>query len=113
MVKKTALELKQDKLIKKHYKKIAPKRKKQNKYGLNADNLKGQSYAVFLASKYWCVVRAMVLKRDDYKCVICKSKDRLEVHHDTYKNHFNEHRNLKDLMTLCRLCHKEHHNAQP
>lgn len=71
--------------------------------------VKGKSYREFLNSEYWKRVRAKVLKRDNYKCVICGSKFELQVHHDSYKNHFREHLHLGDLMTLCKCCHKEHH----
>lgn len=88
------------------------KRFKKPKKGLNADHLKGENYAAFLNSKYWNTVRSMVLKRDKFKCVICSDTKNLQVHHNTYKNHFNEHKHLEDLMSLCRVCHKEHHYAQ-
>lgn len=42
----------------------------------------------------------------------CKQNGVLQVHHDTYKNHFEELNHLEDLMTLCDNCHKEHHYAQ-
>lgn len=74
--------------------------------------LKKLSYPDFLRSKYWAHVRKLVLKRDNNKCVICKSDTFLQIHHDTYKHHFNELKHLGDLMTLCRKCHKEHHFAQ-
>lgn len=74
-----------------------------------SDKIKGKSYTKFLNSEYWQIVRTKVLKRDNHECIICKSKEKLEVHHDTYKNHFNEHKHLEDLMTLCRKCHTEHH----
>lgn len=77
-----------------------------------ADKLKGKPYHTFLRSKYWSIVRKRVLIRDGNKCIICKSENNLEVHHDNYKHHFREHRHLKDLMVLCRECHKEHHYAQ-
>ena|SRR5690606_32584214 len=94
------------------------KKHKKKKPGYNktmdemAQSLKGKSYQDFLESEYWGIVRSMVMKRDGYKCIICKSTKRLQVHHDTYRNHFKEHRNLKDLMVLCRDCHYEHHCAQ-
>lgn len=115
-IRKTALEIKQNALMKKHFKKIKPKnkpkKKSKPKTGLNADYLRGESYAVFLNSDYWKTVRVMVLKRDNRKCVICGATKLLQVHHDTYKNHFKEHLNLGDLMTLCKSCHTEHHHAQ-
>jgi len=96
--------------------KAKPKTKRKftkPKKGLNADHLKGENYAVFLNSKYWNTVRNMVLKRDKFKCVICSETKLLQVHHNSYKNHFNEHKHLEDLMTLCKSCHQAHHYAQP
>lgn len=86
--------------------------KNRSKAFPNTWHLKSESYIVFLASNYWKIVREMVLKRDGYKCMICSNTKYLQVHHDHYKNHFNEHNHLEDLMTLCRGCHKEHHYAQ-
>lgn len=85
-----------------------PKNNKQN-LDVMADKLKGKPYSVFLKSEYWHIIRNKVLKRDNYTCVICKSKSRLQTHHDTYKHHFREHRHLKDLLTLCASCHRERH----
>lgn len=115
-IQKTASEIRQEKSMKqwKHSSINAKKKKaKGKKVGFpNTHNLRGKSYIVFLKSKYWNTVRLAVLKRDNYKCVICKSSGEMHVHHDTYKNHFNEHKHLDDLMTLCKKCHTEHHQAQ-
>lgn len=73
---------------------------------------KQQPYSDFLKGKYWQQVRKSVLKRDKNMCIICKLESNLQVHHDTYKNHGDEMNHLEDLMTLCRKCHKEHHDAQ-
>lgn len=93
---------------------VKPKKKKIKfkSKGLNADHLRDDNYAVFLNSKYWNAVRNLVLKRDKFKCVICSETKNLQIHHNTYKNHFNEHKHLGDLMTLCKECHKQHHYAQ-
>lgn len=86
--------------------------KPKKKVVLNADHLKGRTYSEFLASKYWYLVRQMVLKRDNFKCIVCSETKNLQIHHNTYKNHFKEHKHLDDLMTLCKECHKQHHHAQ-
>lgn len=111
---KTVAEQRQDKLIKdwkKSLKKPKKSRKTKNKI-YDTSNLRGRPYIVFLNSPYWDMVRKRVLKRDSYKCIICKSEEKLQIHHNTYKHHFQEHKHLKDLMTLCAKCHKEHHYAQ-
>jgi 5-methylcytosine-specific restriction endonuclease McrA len=76
------------------------------------EQLRKLSYKEFLQSKYWKLVRKKVLARDHNACVICKSTIKLHVHHDTYKHHYNELKHLEDLMTLCSVCHQEHHYAQ-
>lgn len=67
------------------------------------------TYGDFLHSDYWNQVRVAVLKRDNYKCIICKTTENLQVHHNTYRHHFKEHLHLEDLDTLCRGCHKIYH----
>ena len=69
-----------------------------------------QDYKLFLQSEYWNHVRQLVLVRDGYRCKLCHSQKKLHIHHKTYKNHFNEHKNLQDLVTLCEKCHKIIHN---
>jgi mannose-6-phosphate isomerase-like protein (cupin superfamily) len=46
--------------------------------------------------------RKLILERDNHECILCGSKDKLEVHHidDDEKND-----DEKNLMTLCRKCH--------
>ena len=111
---------KQDEARIKSYKQ---KKKKQKKKLLSAvikklprlecnSMLRRMNYSEFLNSRYWKYVRGLVLKRDKHQCLICKSKNRLQVHHDTYKHHFDELNHLEDLLTLCYTCHKEHHYAQ-
>lgn len=107
--KRDSEELKKWNKVKKSKKKIKKKLRPKSKMDLMSDNLRGKPYSTFLKSEYWRIVRNKVLVRDNYECLICKSKYQLEVHHDSYKNHFNEHKHLDDLMTLCRKCHTEHH----
>ena len=103
-------KIKKEKLAKQSKK---PKQQKLKDKGLIklAKKIKNASYINFLKSKYWRQTRGYVLKRDEYKCLICGRKSRLEVHHITYKNHFNEHNHLEDLHTICRVCHREYHRT--
>jgi 5-methylcytosine-specific restriction endonuclease McrA len=75
--------------------------------------LKKRSYFTFLRSRYWAYIKKRVLKRDKNMCKKCGYKSGLQVHHKTYKNHFNEHNHLGDLITLCRNCHKAEHKISP
>lgn len=117
-IKKTLSEIRAEREKAKYYKtkKNKPGKNKKRKVKKSAfpdpKELKGKSYTEFLKSEYWNKVRIAVLKRDKYQCKICQAKTNLQVHHDNYKNHFNEHKHLEDLITLCRNCHKEHHYAQ-
>lgn len=88
------------------------KRKPKSEVELDemADKLRGKSYCYFLKSRYWEIVRNKVLRRDRKRCRKCKSKDYLQVHHKHYANHFREHSNLKDLITLCKCCHEKEHS---
>ncbi len=122
-IKKTATELKQEALMRSYNqsRKAKQRHKERKKAGFkkkvkppyeSEKHLRQMTYKEFLQSKYWQLVRKKVLARDDYKCVICRDDVNLHVHHDTYKHHFKELENLGDLMTLCAVCHKEHHYAQ-
>lgn len=70
-------------------------------------------YNVFIRGAYWKLVRNIILKRDEKTCQKCGSKEKLQVHHKTYKNHLREHENLQDLVTLCENCHKKEHGIVP
>lgn len=73
------------------------------------DATRGKSYKEFLKSDYWHWIRAQVLTRDKHKCILCPETKGLEVHHQTYRHHFKEHKHLDDLTTLCGDCHQEVH----
>jgi len=69
------------------------------------------NYTAFLKTKYWMGVRQLVITRDGNKCTRCDNTKRLQAHHLTYKNHFNEHKHLEDLITLCKSCHEKEHEG--
>ena len=61
-------------------------------------------------------LRKKILKRDNYICQICnvvKTASELDIHHLRYRKNVNrkdkrdEH--MKDLITVCRSCHKKIH----
>ena len=58
--------------------------------------------------------RRKALERDNYRCSICGSTERLQVHHidETGRNKPKEIQNneLNNLITLCAKCHIEQHN---
>ncbi len=58
-------------------------------------------------------LRRQILERDDNKCMICKTKENLCVHHidGNGYNQFGKNGNNmpKNLITLCRSCHHKLH----
>lgn len=117
MIRKSAVETKREFLKNRFIESLPPKKKKgkipkQKKGILNSESLRGKPYWIFLSSPYWKEVRRLAIKRDGKKCRICSSRFRLEVHHDSYEHHFQEHLYMDDLITLCHECHKSHHYAQ-
>lgn len=114
-LRKTQAEIEQDRLImewktgRKIKEKIPNHKPLKDRYKKSIKKLRGKSYKKFINSGYWRMIRCKVIERDGFKCVKCSSKENLQVHHLTYKNHFNEHNNLADMQTLCKFCHKKEH----
>ena len=71
--------------------------------------LKTMPYGEYLQSPEWKRTRVTALRRADNKCELCFSKNRLNVHHRTYRNLGSEH--YKDLIVLCEDCHTKHHST--
>ena len=69
---------------------------------------KQQQYKQYLKTEAWQLQRYKALERDNYKCVICSTDKRVEVHHITYKRVGQE--NLSDLVCLCRKHHQLQHD---
>ena len=63
----------------------------------------GVPYDLYLQTDAWGTLRAEALARTDGQCVVCLSRERVEVHHRHYNNIGRER--LLDLIVLCR----EHH----
>ena len=66
-----------------------------------------EAYHNYLDSDAWSVIRSIVLMKAGFKCEKCGEKEHLHIHHLNYSTVFNE--SLKDLVLLCRECHKEQH----
>lgn len=60
----------------------------------------------YYRSSEWASKRNERLKMDGYKCARCGFTRALEVHHITYER-FGHEDISKDLVTLCKKCHKE------
>lgn len=62
----------------------------------------------------WPIVKRKVRIRDNFQCVLCPSKIRLETHHLTYTVGGvsivgKELQHLEALVTVCEDCHSEIH----
>lgn len=69
-------------------------------------------YLTYLQSDAWKEIRKLVLSRAKHKCQICSKTEKLEVHHNSYKNLGNEAEHLEDLLVLCREHHKIFHTVK-
>ena len=67
-------------------------------------------YKQQLETPQWKMKRSLILKRDSFKCVLCDSKQELQVHHIRYIDGKQcwEYEN-SDLITLCGDCHRKVH----
>ena len=73
-----------------------------------------EEYSVYLLSPEWKRIAEKRKEIDGHRCVMCGSigtqTNKLECHHVTYRNVGNEDV-YKDVMTLCRNCHRAIHRA--
>ena len=60
-------------------------------------------YHDYLLSAHWQAVRRRALHRAGWKCQVCGGRSRLEVHHNSYENMFQE--DDTDVVVLCHNCH--------
>ena len=67
------------------------------------------SYSEYLKTKHWQKKRKGLACTTSKKCMLCGTKDRVEVHHLTYKRLGNEY--YTDLCFLCRDCHQATHDG--
>ncbi len=67
-----------------------------------------ESYYHYLQSDHWQQIRIEALKLFR-TCVLCGSKNKLNVHHRNYK-HLYQEIITEDLIVLCKSCHEEYHN---
>ena len=70
-------------------------------------------YDIYLQSMTWRRKAERRLEIDQYKCQMCgcegTANNPLHVHHLTYHNIYHENVE-KDLVTLCKVCHRDVHN---
>jgi hypothetical protein len=75
--------------------------------GLAAGDLAHMPYADYVLTGHWQSVRAETLRNADGHCQVCGSRQRLEVHHNTYARRGSER--PADVIALCSDCHQRHH----
>lgn len=69
--------------------------------------LRKMPYEEYLQTPEWKQKREKVLARDEHRCRVCDSDEKLQVHHRTYARRGGE--DLNDLTTLCGPCHEHFH----
>lgn len=62
-----------------------------------------ESYAEYLQSEEWRILREHVFARDGGRCIDC-GRSATEVHHRVYPRHIDE-TELDELVAICRMCH--------
>ena len=70
----------------------------------NLTTLNYSSYYEYLKSDDWKRIRNLVLKRDNYKCRICKNRA-TQVHHKRYFQKVLTGKNIGYLVSICSDCH--------
>jgi len=74
------------------------------------EGFKFKNYKSYLASKEWQEAKKYhYLFKFNQKCCCCGATDNLEVHHTSY-DRLGTLFEFRDLMTLCRRCHKKVHD---
>lgn len=80
------------------------KRKSEANRGANSHLWRGGKMAPYNGE--WRSKRKEALRRDGYKCTICNSVDRVQVHHIIPYRYSKSH-DLSNLTSLCRSCHSK------
>ena len=69
-------------------------------------------YQQFLNTEYWQLIRKAAIHNADYRCEMCNTSNRLEVHLLTYKHRGYEFRHMEDLTVVCHSSHASHHGKE-
>jgi hypothetical protein len=65
----------------------------------------------YLSSDDWKRKRALVLKRDKYRCVYCGARA-TQVHHKQYARKNIGREAIEWLVSLCKSCHEQQHERE-
>lgn|SRR3990167_3723955 len=66
-----------------------------------------ENYKGYLKSPHWQKTKKQFYLFNEKKCVVCKSKENINLHHTDYRKMGIEE--FGDLITLCQNCHTELH----
>lgn len=61
-------------------------------------------YLSYLRSEHWRTFSRTVRDFWEHSCALCKSAEKIDVHHNTYER--LGHEKISDVVCLCRNCHK-------
>lgn len=113
-IKKTKLEIQQDKLISKFLnKKRKKKKRKKKKVDKSKQHKTKEQYYKELKNPKWFKRREEILKLDDNTCCYCETKDNLQVHHKEYLGNMKAWEYTdKLLITVCKSCHESIHKLR-
>lgn len=64
------------------------------------------SYNEYLSSSLWLLIRRIILRRDRYRCRICRANRKLTVHHIDYGLATLVGLNPAGMVVLCHRCHE-------
>jgi len=70
-----------------------------------SEQLRRMPYTQFLETRYWSLVKALLLRARRDRCEDCGSRGPLDVHHVTYAHQGSEVWHMDDLKLVCRRCH--------
>ena len=75
-----------------------------------SEYINGMSYQYFLKTPYWKAITEKVRYKSGFKCNLCGSNKKLNIHHRDYTHHGDELHHMEDLICLCEECHSKFHN---
>lgn len=69
------------------------------------------NYCDLLKDPRWLKKRRKILKRDGFKCTVCDSKSKLNIHHTYYTGQNTPPWAYPNnsLLTICNSCHEKYH----
>jgi len=63
-------------------------------------------YRLYMSSKFWKRIKRERLIKDNFQCVLCSSREALQLDHLQYTMMGSE--TLDDVRILCKQCHAKH-----